>query len=235
MRYVALLLSFLGLGAMAFAGGKTQADQHSDITSKLENATQIVQQITGPNAKAGIPESVLQRAKCIAVVPDLFQAGFMVGGRHGSGVASCRTNGNQWTSPAPFKLTGASWGAQIGAQSIDLVMMVMNDKGMEALRSGHFKVGAEVSGAAGPVGREAAATGGWKAGILTYSRTKGIYAGITLKGAELQQDDGATRALYGKDVNFSQILQAQAPSPKVPEAHDFVNAIEHAEQSAMAR
>lgn len=231
MKTIALMFALTALGAVAWASSSND----SSITNELTNATQIVQEMTGPNATAGIPSSVLKGAKCIAVVPNLIQAGFIVGGRHGSGVATCRTTDDQWTSPAPFKLTGASWGAQIGGQSIDLVMMVMNDQGMQALRNGHFKLGGEVSGAAGPVGREAAASGGWKAGILTYSRTKGAYAGATIKGAELQQDDDATKALYGNDVKFSQILNGQAPKPQLSQAEDFLNAVEHAEQTAMAK
>jgi lipid-binding SYLF domain-containing protein len=230
MRYFGLLLM---LALVAPAWGKDN-NSTSSIDKELTNATQIIQEMTGPNATAGVPESVLKDAKCIAVVPGLIQGGFIIGARHGDGVATCRAANNRWTSPAPFKLTGASWGAQIGGQSIDLIMMVMNQDGMQALRSGHFKLGAEVSGAAGPVGREAAASGGWKAGILTYSRTKGAYAGITLKGAELQQDDSATKALYGSDVKFTQILDGQAPRPQLAEAHAFVNTIEHAEQTAMA-
>lgn len=234
MKYLGIVLVF----AMSALVCAQASDNSASSTNKqLTTATQIVREMTGPNATAGIPESVLKDAKCIAVVPNLIQAGFIVGGRHGDGVATCRINGssNQWSEPAPFSLTGASWGAQIGGQSIDLVMMVMNDKGMQALRNGHFKLGAEVSGAAGPVGREAAASGGWKAGILTYSRTKGLYAGITLKGAELQQNDSETKVLYGSDVQFSQILDGHAPTPRVAEGRTFVNTIEHAEQTAAVR
>lgn len=229
-----ILISLIAVFALSCFGW-SQSTSDSGINKELSKSTNIVQDMTGPTAKAGVPESVLQNAKCVAVVPGLLQGGFIVGGRHGSGVATCRTSSNDWTPPAPFKLTGASWGAQIGGQSIDLIMMVMNQKGMDALRSGHFKVGAEVSGAAGPVGREAAASGGWKAGILTYSRTKGVYAGITLKGAELQQDDKATKELYGKDAKFSQILNGGVGMPSNSQAHDFIDAVQHAQQVAMAK
>lgn len=232
MKILSAMIALAALSCFGWAQNNNSKD--SAVNKELSNATDIVREMTGPNANAGIPESVLQNAKCIAVIPGLIQGGFIVGGRHGDGVATCRTSGNQWTPPAPFSLTGASWGAQIGGQSIDLIMMVMNQKGMQALMSGHFKVGAEVSGAAGPVGRQASASGGWKAGILTYSRTKGAYAGITLKGAELQQDDSATKALYGRDVKFSQILNGQASMPTDTQAHDFIAAVERAEQTAMA-
>jgi lipid-binding SYLF domain-containing protein len=236
MRSFTFTLAVVAISCFCWAQNNTSSsnNSNSDIAQELSKATNIVQEMTGPSSTAGIPDSVLQNAKCVAVVPNLIQAGFIVGGRHGSGIATCRTSGNQWTPPAPFKLTGASWGAQIGGQSIDLVMMVMNDKGMQALRNGHFKLGGEVSGAAGPVGRQASASGGWKAGILTYSRTKGAYAGATIKGAELQQDDDATKALYGNDVKFGQILNGQVSMPSNTQAHDFVNAVEHAEQTAMA-
>lgn len=228
MKYLGVLL-VLALTSLGWA-----ADTQSSVNNELTNATQIIQEMTGPNVTAGVPESVLQNAKCIAVIPNMIQGGFVFGARHGAGVATCRLSGNQWSDPAPLQLTGVSFGAQIGGQSIDLIMMVMNDQGMQALQSGHFKLGAEVSGAAGPVGRQASASGGWKAAILTYSRTKGAYAGATLKGAELQQDDGATKAIYGSDVHFKQILNGNAPKPQVAQANTFVNTIEHAEQTAMA-
>ena len=236
MRRFLTLMVMTVFAVFCWAGNSSQSNQNnSNIDKELSNATQIIQQMTGPNATAGVPESVLQNAKCIAVVPNMIQAGFIVGGRHGDGVATCRTSGNRWSSPAPFKVTGGSFGAQIGGQSIDLIMMVMNDQGMQALRSGHFKVGAGVSAAAGPVGRQAAASGGWKAAILTYSRTKGAYAGATVKGVELQQDDSATKALYGRDVNFSKVLNGQVQMPNNAEAHDFVMTIEKAQQTAQSR
>jgi len=229
--WIASLLTAFAIAALGQNNSQTNQSA-AGIDNELTNAAQIVQQMTGPNANAGIPGDVLQNAKCIAVIPNLIQAGFVVGGRHGSGVATCRTSGNGWSSPAPFSLTGASFGAQIGGQSIDLIMMVMNQNGMQALESGHFKVGAEASAAAGPVGRQAAASGGWKAAILTYSRSKGAYAGATVKGAELQQDDSATKALYGSDVSFSKILGGQAPQVRTAQAHDFIMAVQNAEQSA---
>lgn len=233
MKYLGVLL-VLALSTLGWAGDNNSDQSKSSIDNELNNATQIIQEMTGPSSNAGVPDAVLKNAKCIAIIPNMLQGGFIVGARHGSGVATCRLNGaNQWSDPAPLQLTGVSWGAQIGGQSIDLIMMVMNDQGMQALQSGHFKLGAEVSGAAGPVGRQASASGGWKAAILTYSRTKGAYAGATIKGAELQQDDGATKALYGSDVHFKDILHGNAPKPQVAEANTLVHTIEHAEQMAM--
>lgn len=225
----------LGIAVATFAvAASAPAYCQSNIDKELTHATQIVQQMTGPSSSAGIPSNVLKDAKCIAVVPNVIQAGFIVGGRHGTGVATCRTSNGQWSPPAPFSLSGASFGAQIGGQSIDLVMMVMNQKGMQALVSGHFKVGAEVSGAAGPVGRQASASGGWKADILSYSRTKGAYAGATVKGAELQKDTSATKALYGRNVSFSQILNGQVSMPSQNQAHRFVSVVRHAVNGAQS-
>jgi len=228
-----LLASVVSIFALASTLVASAANR-TDINNELDHAAKIIQEMTGPNASAGIPSSVLEGAKCIAVIPGLKQAGFIIGGRHGDGVATCKLSDNQWSPPAPFSLTGGSFGLQAGAQSIDLVMMVMNDQGMQALRSGHFKVGGEVSGAAGPVGRQASASAGWKAAILTYSRTKGVYAGVTLKGAELQQDDSATKALYGSDVHFSQILEGNAPTTHDAAVHQFLMTVHHAEQNAAA-
>jgi lipid-binding SYLF domain-containing protein len=121
----------------------------------------------------------------VAVIPKLIKGAFVVGGEHGTGVATCRTSTNNWSAPAPFSVAGISWGPQIGGKSTDLLMFIMNDQGMKDLISGHFKVGADVSAAAGPVGRQGSAEAGWKAGILTYSSSKGAFIGASLNGAEL--------------------------------------------------
>lgn len=232
LAFIAVVL----VGMCGWAKNSSQSGtKKSGINHELQQATQILHQMTGPNATAGIPEAVLENAKCIAIVPNMIQAGFIVGGRHGAGVATCKTGNNTWSPPAPFSLSGGSFGAQIGGQSVDLIMMVMNSQGMKGLRSGHFKVGGEVSAAAGPVGRQASASAGWKAGILTYSRTKGAYAGATVKGAELQQDNSATKALYGHNVPFNQILNGKAAAPSNPQVQSFLSAIRQAEQTAQAR
>jgi lipid-binding SYLF domain-containing protein len=231
MRKLAIFLMLFGLATLTWAAENDA--NNSDISRKISESTNIIQEMTGPNANAGIPRSVIDNAKCIAVVPDMIQGGFIFGGRHGSGVATCRTANNSWSPPAPFSLTGMSWGAQVGGQSIDLIMMVMNDDGMQQLRSGHFKVGGEASVAAGPVGRQGSADAGWKAGILTYSRTKGAYAGLTIKGAVIQQDDSATKQLYGRDAQFSNILDGNVKMPDNPQVHAFLNTIQQTQQSAM--
>jgi lipid-binding SYLF domain-containing protein len=211
------------------------ADDQTKVNERLTNAANIIQELSGPNATAGIPHDVLAGAKCIAVVPGLKQAGFIVGGHHGDGVATCKQANGRWSQPAPFQLTGGSFGLQIGAESVDLVMMVMNDEGMKSLESGHFKVGGEVNAAAGPVGREGSAEAGWKAAILTYAKAKGVYGGVTIKGAELNQDKKATEALYGADTPFAQILHGQAPAAHNPAVQQFLATVRSAEANARAQ
>jgi SH3 domain-containing YSC84-like protein 1 len=219
-------LVVIATGLLA-AGMTLAAGAQNKVDNELDQATQIMHELTGPQSNAGIPDAVLKDAKCVAVIPKLFQGGFVVGGRHGNGIATCKLADGRWSPPAPFSLSGASFGAQIGGQEIGYVMMVMNHKGFAALESGHFKVGAGVDAAAGPVGREASASGGWKASILSYSRSKGAYVGATIQGAELNQDKDATRELYGHEVPFTSILDGQAHTTESA-AQQFVHTINHA-------
>ncbi|MGH9562617.1 MAG: lipid-binding SYLF domain-containing protein, partial [Terracidiphilus sp.] len=197
-------------------------------------ATQIIQEMTGPQSTAGIPDSVLRDSKCIAVIPKLLKAGFGIGGEHGNGVATCKLENGRWSPPAPFSMSGGSFGLQIGGEEVGYIMLAMNDNGMQALMSGHFKVGAGVNAAAGPVGRDAQASTGWKgAALLSYSRAKGAYAGATLNGSELNQDHDATKQLYGHEVPFDTILKGQA-HPSDQTATQFVHTINHAVEHASA-
>ena len=221
MRKFLALVAFSAMLAVAAFAADTSA------TKRLDQASTVIQQMT--TGSAGIPDSVLKDAKCIAVVPGLVKGAFIVGAEHGDGVATCRTS-NGWSAPAFFKVSGGSFGAQIGGQKTDLVMMIMNEQGMDALMKGHFKVGAEASGAAGPVGREAAASGGWKAAILTYSRSKGAFAGVDLNGAELHTDTEAMSSLYNQPVTFQQALQGTVPPP--PQATAFLQTIQNARATA---
>lgn len=223
----------LVLAAFAFAMFASAQDKTS-INNQLDKSATILKEMTSPSANAGIPHKVLEDAKCIAIVPGLKQAGFIVGGHHGDGVATCKLSNGRWSPPAPFAMTGGSFGLQIGAESVDLIMMVMNEQGMQTLESGHFKLGGEVNAAAGPVGREGEASAGWKAAILTYARAKGVYGGITVKGAELNQNKKATEALYNQDVPFSQILHGQAPATHDAAVQQFLSAIHSAEANAQA-
>jgi len=188
-----------------------------DVVKRMDNSANVLTEIMGTPDK-GIPTKVLSNAKCVIVVPSMVNVAVGFGGRHGKGVATCRTTnsaGNGWSAPAPVTITGGSWGLQLGGQAIDLVMLVMNQKGMDHLLSSKFKIGAEATGAAGPVGREAAADTDWKmkAEILTYSRARGLFAGIDLNGSLIKQDRDETAVLYGKILPFQEILSGRVPPP----------------------
>jgi lipid-binding SYLF domain-containing protein len=156
------------------------------------------------------------------------------GGKHGRGVATCRT-ADGWSAPAFISVGGGSWGLQIGVESVDLIMLIMNDKGMQQLLSSKFQVSGEGSAAAGPVGRHASAGTDWKLDtqMLTYSRSKGAFAGLTLEGAVIQQDADSTNAIYGKDIGFKSILLGKVPTPEV--AQPFVQSVSGAVHGSAAK
>jgi SH3 domain-containing YSC84-like protein 1 len=228
-------IAFLGFCLGTFTMAQAQDEKGTADNSELSRATETVQHITSASPDKGVPKDVLEGAKCVAVIPKLVKGAFVVGGEHGSGVATCRTANNSWSAPAPFSVSGVSWGPQIGGKSTDLMMFIMNEEGMNGLMKGHVKLGADVSAAAGPVGRTASAEAGYKAGILTYSSSKGAFIGASLNGAELQQDHKATKSWFGSDVSFSDILKGQAPMPNAAGARDFVNAVQNAKETAQAR
>jgi SH3 domain-containing YSC84-like protein 1 len=192
---------------------KTDSKAETDIAKRLDASASVLDEIMATPDKA-IPTNVLGDAKCIAVIPSMVNIAVVFGGRHGKGVATCRT-ASGWSAPAPITITGGSWGLQIGGQATDLVMLVMNQKGMDHLLSSKFKIGAEATGAAGPVGRQVAADTDWKmkAEILSYSRSRGAFAGIDLNGASLKQDKDETALLYGKVTPFQDILSGKVATP----------------------
>lgn len=200
------------------------------VDERLQDAAEVLKAIMNAPDK-GIPAEVIEKAKCIAVIPHEVRGGFVFGARHGKGVATCRTP-NGWSAPAFFSITGGSWGAQIGIEGVDNVLMIMNQKGMERLLSNKFQIGGEASAAAGPVGRHAAAGTDWKmdAEILSYSRAKGLFAGVTLDGAWVTPDTEAMQAFYGANVSTRQVLLGQVPPP--PEAKTFLKAVVAAEEQA---
>jgi lipid-binding SYLF domain-containing protein len=205
-----LLMSLLGLaGTYAFAGSDRE-----ETVDRMQKSVEVLQSIMSTPDK-GIPEEVLNGAKCMVVVPNLLKGGFIFGGKHGRGVASCRTP-EGWSAPAFVSIGGGSWGLQIGLEGVDLVMLVMNDQGFQHLLSSKFQISGDASAAAGPVGRHASAGTDWKLNteILTYSRSRGAFAGITLNGAVVQQDNDSTRAIYGRDQTFQAILSGKVPAPK---------------------
>src|SRR5438270_9671478 len=193
------------------ASGKTVYGEQAQIIERLRNAGDDLKQLMNAPDSA-IPQNVLADAKCIAVVPDMVKGGFVFGANHGRGVATCRT-GTGWSQPAFFAITGGTWGAQIGLESVDLVMVFLGDAGAKELLSSQFKLGAEAGVAAGPLGREAQASTDWKMKnkILVYSRTKGLFAGIDLSGAAVKPDDDSTRAYYERPGAPSEVLAGKGP------------------------
>lgn len=224
MNKLVLSVVLLSLGTLGWAQDKDtkNAEKHMD---ELQRATEVMQQITSA-PDSGVPDTVVQGAKCVAVIPKLVKGAFVVGGEHGRGVATCRTT-NGWSAAAPFAVSGISLGPQIGGKSTDLVMFVMNEQGMNQLMSGHFKVGGDLSAAAGPVGRQASAEAGWKAAILTYSSSKGAFIGASINGATLSQDDHATREWYGRDVPIKDLLSGSVQATN-PQVRAFVDAVANA-------
>ena len=193
-----LLVALMGLfGTLAWAHSARE-----DSVARLQSSVDVLHAIMATPDK-GIPEEVLSNAKCILVVPDLIKGGFIFGGKHGRGVASCRT-AEGWSAPAFVSVGGGSWGLQIGVEGVDLVMLVMNNQGFQHLLSSKFELTGEGSVAAGPVGRHASAGTDWKMNteMLTYSRSKGVFAGLTLEGAVVEEDNDSTRAIYGRQVSF---------------------------------
>jgi SH3 domain-containing YSC84-like protein 1 len=197
------------------AGASWAADESnkSDIAKRIDNSAKVLNEIMATPDKA-IPDKVMGKAQCIAVIPSMVKIAVGFGGNHGKGVATCRT-GNGWSAPAPITITGGSWGLQLGGQAVDLVLVVMNQQGMEHLLGSKFKLGADASAAAGPVGRDAGADTDikMKSEVLTYSRARGLFAGVDLSGAAITQDKDETRLLFGKFVPFSDILEGKVEPP----------------------
>jgi lipid-binding SYLF domain-containing protein len=195
-------------------------DRADDIERLQTGATVIKEIMSAPDN--GVPDEIINNAKCIAVIPSMLKAAFGVGGAYGKGVASCRTD-KGWSAPAFFSLRGGSFGFQIGGEAADIVMLIMNEEGMNNLLQSKFKLGADASVAAGPVGRHADASTDWKmrAQVLTYSRARGVFAGISLNGAVLTEHKDDTRDFYGRMVPFRTILRGNIASPKEAEIwHD---------------
>jgi len=216
---IAFIFLLLTLTLLTQAFAETAAN-------RTESAATVLNEIMATPDK-GIPEEILGNAKCIAVVPSLLKGGLGIGGAYGRGVATCRT-GDGWSAPAPFSIKGGSFGLQIGGQAVDLIMVVMNDQGMQNLLSSKFKLGVDASAAAGPVGRHVEGDTDWKmrAQVLTYSRARGLFAGLTINGAVISQDKDATRELYGRLVPFKTILTGAVQTPQGGEP--FVSAVRKA-------
>ena len=219
---LACIAAILVVAAVSVAADDSDKDR-SDIDKRIEASAGVLDEIMGTPDKA-IPDKIMSDSECIAVIPSMIKIAVGFGGNHGKGVATCRT-ANGWSAPAPITITGGSWGLQLGGQAVDMVMVVTNQNGMKHLLSSKFKLGADASAAAGPVGRTAAADTDWKmkAEVLTYSRARGIFAGIDLNGSAITQDKDETRILYGKMVDFADILDGKVPPPR--ESDPFLAAV----------
>jgi SH3 domain-containing YSC84-like protein 1 len=211
---VLLLVCFLTPIVFATPDEDARPAATTKASGRVEAAGTVLDEIQGAPDK-GIPQEVLASADCVAVVPSLLNGGFVFGGRYGKGVASCRTP-TGWSAPAFFTIGGGSFGLQIGGQATDVVMLIMNKHGMDNLLASQFKLGADASAAAGPIGRHASADTDWKmrAEVLTYSRSRGLFAGLELSGAVIKQDKGSTREFYGRMVPFKTSLTGEVEAPK---------------------
>ncbi|MGA9039099.1 MAG: lipid-binding SYLF domain-containing protein [Terriglobales bacterium] len=205
--------------SVAFAGD----DDEDKAADRIKAAATVLDEIQAA-PDTGIPQDVLGSAECVAVVPSMLKAGFVFGARYGRGVASCRTP-KGWSAPAFFTIKGGSFGLQIGGQAVDLVMLIMNQNGMKNMLSSQFKLGADASVAAGPVGRAATADTDWKmrAQVLSYSRARGVFAGLELSGAAVQRDRDSTLEFYGKLIPSKDLLSGTVDAPQA--AYPFLSTL----------
>jgi lipid-binding SYLF domain-containing protein len=205
-----VLILLVGLGT-----GVTAASRNEDV-HRLNRAAEVFNEIMQTPEK-GIPDRLLEKASCIAVVPGLTKAGLGIGGKFGKGVVMCRNEGGAgWSAPGFITVEGGSVGLQIGVEKVDLVMLIMNRDGMNKLLGDKFTLGGDASVAAGPVGRDAAADTDIKmtAQILTYSRAKGVFAGLSLQGAVVKPDKDANRDFYGRGISMKEVLEGSMPIPE---------------------
>jgi lipid-binding SYLF domain-containing protein len=215
MKRLWLLAVVVSLCSVVFA---VDESKESKATDRVQASADVLNEIqSAPDS--GVPQEILSHAECVAVVPSMLKGGFIVGAKYGRGVASCRT-AKGWSAPAFFLVEGGSFGFQIGGQAVDLVMLIMNNDGMQRLLTSQFTLGADASVAAGPVGRHAEGNTDWtmRAQVLTYSRARGVFAGAALNGAVMKQDKDSTREFYGHMVTFKAALtgQVEPPAPTNP-------------------
>jgi lipid-binding SYLF domain-containing protein len=205
------------LALLCAAGICLSASAASDMASlndRLERSREIIDQLSQTPDK-GIPDSIVKQATCVAVVPSLKKAAFIIGGQYGQGVVTCRT-GHGWSAPAFIRMAGGSFGFQIGGQGTDLVLVAVNNHGMQDLLKNKFKIGGDAAASAGPVGRNSQASTDWKlsAELVTYSRSKGLFAGIDLDGTSVSQNQDDTDLFYGAPHTFQEILKGNVLPPE---------------------
>ncbi len=207
-KTIASMVLGLLLSPMAFA-----ASTREDLQDRIDSAKLVIDQIMRADDKT-IPSNILRQATCVAVVPGMVKGAFIVGAQYGQGVVTCRT-GHGWSAPVFIRMAGGSFGFQIGGQATDLVLVAVNDRGFQDLLRNKFKIGGDASAAAGPVGRAGTASTDWKmnAELLSYSRAKGLFAGIDLDGTSVSQNRDDTELYYGAPHRFEEILHGDVPVP----------------------
>jgi lipid-binding SYLF domain-containing protein len=228
MRKLMFFFAMMSLGTLCWAGSERQ-----DAVDRLNNAATVLHEIMdAPDQR--IPERIMKRAKCVAVIPHLMKGGFVFGAEHGKGVATCRT-AKGWSAPAFIKIGGGSWGTQIGVEAIDLVMVIRSEKGMQKLLSSKFEIGRDASAAVGPVGRHSSENTDVKLNvmILTYSRAKGAFLGLTFVGALVRADNDSRHAMYGPRVTTRATLLGRVAAP--PAAEPFLDAARGAKAQAVVQ
>jgi len=228
VKKLALLAAMLGLASLCWAGSERRA-----VIDRLNNSAKVLDEIMGAPDRR-IPDEIMKKAKCVAVVPHLIKGGFVFGAEHGKGIATCRT-ANGWSAPAFIKIAGGSWGTQIGAEEVDLVMVIKSEKGMQKLLSSKFEIGRDASVAVGSVGRHSSENTDVKLDvlILTYSRAKGAFVGLTFKGAWVRADNRSRRAMYGPRVTTRATLLGRVRTPAA--ARPFLDAVRGAKAEAIAQ
>jgi len=214
MRRAIMLGLALLLGCALISPGAVGSER--EARARAQKAATAFREVMGAPDQA-VPQELLDRAECVAVFPSVKKGGFVVGGQYGKGLISCRRNGGGWGAPAFFTIGGGSFGLQIGGQAVDLVLLIMNESGVEGLLQDKFEIGAGAAASAGPVGRNAHASTDilMKAQILSYSRSRGLFAGLELKGAVITQDKDANRDVYRKEISARDILIDAKERPPV--------------------
>jgi lipid-binding SYLF domain-containing protein len=225
LTYFMMKKFILGICAVTLVGSQGfAASSHAKLVDRLSSATQVLNEIMATPDKA-IPNSILSNATCVAIVPAYKKAAFVVGGSYGQGVVTCKTRSGRWSAPAFIQMAGGSFGFQIGGQATDLVLIAVNQRGMQDLLKSKFKIGGDAAASAGPVGRNAAAATNLtlKSELLTYSRSQGLFAGIDLNGTVVNQNTEDTRTFYGHDIPFDTILEGEVATPL--QARPFVRTV----------
>src|SRR5580698_2542797 len=230
--FLALCLGLLIPGSAFVTSTARAASSHEDLQDRIDAAKVVLDEIMNTPDNS-IPLNILKQATCVGVIPSLKKGAFLVGAEYGQGVVTCRT-GHGWSAPAFITLAGGSFGFQIGGQATDLILVAVNDHGFQDLLKSKFKIGGDAAASAGPVGRNSQAATDWKmnAELLTYSRSKGLFAGIDLNGASVSQSSDDTQAYYGQAYGFRTILKGEVPVPEG--ATQFVRAVAHAFVDAKA-